>query len=93
MDCPAVYTCVVKNRKSILVDNYVFATLDHNMKGNIIGHDYFGTKKVINDLRSFNTYHTGLVCLTHDSFQRDVKTGNVIKIKNYDNQYYNNQKL
>ena len=93
MDCLFIYTCVVKNRKSIIVDNYVFATLDHNMKGNVIEHDYFGTEKVLNDLRSFNTYHTGLVCLTHDSFQRDIISGNVIKIKNYDKQYYNNPKL
>ena len=96
MDCSYVYTCVVKNRNPIIVDDYVFATLDHNMKGNVIEHDYFGTDKVVNDLKSFNTYHTGLVSLTKENFQREMVNGgvvgNVIKIKNYDNKYYN-QKL
>jgi len=33
------------------------------MKGEVIEHEYFGSERVINDLKQFDTYHFGYVYL------------------------------
>ena len=70
VDCECMYTFVIKNRGSILVDNYLFATYGHNLRGDIIGHEYFGTKNVINDLEKLEGYEEGYITLTKDMFKR-----------------------
>ena len=68
-----IYSIVTDNRNSIVVDDYTFATLGHSMNGNVIGHGYFGTDLVINDLKKFNTYDNGFVELEPEMIHRDVE--------------------
>ena len=50
--CPKMYTFVLNNRKSIIVEDYVFATYGHGLSDNfVIQHDFFGTDLVVNDLK------------------------------------------
>ena len=59
--CDEMYTFVIKNRKSVIVEDYVFATYGHNLKEDVINHDYFGSERVINDLKLMDTYRLGFV--------------------------------
>ena len=70
IDCEEMFTFVIKNRKSVIIEDYVFATYGHNLKGDVINHDYFGTEKVINDLRILETYKLGYVYLKKEMFIR-----------------------
>ena len=69
--CEGVYTLVVKNRYPVIVQGFVYATLGHNIEGSVIGHPYFGTEKVINDLKKFISYSSGLVELKKEYFIRN----------------------
>ena len=62
-DCTKLYNFVLNTRKSIIVNNIVCCTLGHNLQGPVIGHDFFGTDNVVNNLkRKFSTkYDKGLV--------------------------------
>jgi len=62
------------NMQTILV-----ATLAHGLEGNVIGHEYFGTEQVIDDLRAFEEID-GKVNLVPDNFKRDGQTGNICGI-------------
>mgnify|MGYP001207650794 CR=1 FL=1 len=95
--CPEMYTFVISNRGSILVEDYVFATYGHGLMDNqVIQHDYFGTNLVINDLMNYESYNLGKVYLTEDMFVRN-DNGDVCKIglefKYYDfvNMIYNSK--
>tara|TARA_B110000495_G_C22921494_1_gene538354 strand:+ start:86 stop:574 length:489 start_codon:yes stop_codon:yes gene_type:complete len=80
MEIPYIYTFVINNRRSVIIDDYIFATLGHNMTGEVIGHQYFGTNDVISDLKKKESYHGGVVDLKKDMLQRDTTTNNVIGI-------------
>ena len=68
--CPTMYTFVIKDRGSVVIDNHIFATYGHHLEGGIISHNYFGSDKVIQDLKMFETYQYGIVCLTKNDFKR-----------------------
>ena len=65
-----MYTFVIKDRGSVVIDNHIFATYGHHLEGRIISHNYFGSEKVIQDLKMFETYQYGIVCLTKNDFRR-----------------------
>ena len=71
IDCPAMYTFVIENRESVIIEDYVFATYGHYLPGDVISHRYFGTYKVIYDLKNFPSYGNGYVQLTKDMFKKN----------------------
>ena len=77
--CNSLYTFVTKERNSIVIEGFAFATLGHNLQGNVISHDYLGTDQVINDLKKFTDYDTGLINLTPNMFKRN-ELGNIVEI-------------
>jgi len=81
VECESMYTFVVENRESMFVEGSIFATYGHNLTGDIIQHDYFGTDEVINDLKNFPTYEEGIVELTQDKFVVDVDKNRVVGIR------------
>lgn len=82
IDCTDMFTFVVKNRKSVVIEDFIFATYGHHLKSDIIEHDYFGTEKVINDLKQFNTYKFGYVHLKKNMFiKNNGKITNIIDIQ------------
>jgi len=51
INCNKVYNFVLNTRRSIIVNNVECCTLAHNMVGNVIEHDFFGTDKIIDNLK------------------------------------------
>lgn len=73
----SIYSFVLKNRgngKGIIIGNIECATLGHGiLNRNIISHDFFGTEKVIDNLKLSHTYESGLVILQQDSILKNDK--------------------
>ena len=80
-DCNYIYSIVTKNRRPVIMGALIFATWGHNIKGDVIGHEYFGTDRVINDLKNFPSYEEGIIELTKDNIKRDDTTGLVCAIE------------
>ena len=69
--CSGVYTIVVKNRFPIFVQGFTYATLGHDITGEVIGHPFFGSDRVINDLKKIDTYDEGFVHLKKEDYQKE----------------------
>ena len=81
IECEYMYTFILVNRESMLIERSVFATYGHMIEDEIIKHNYFGTDKVINDLKVFPGYNNGLVELRQDNFIRDLDYNVIVSIK------------
>ena len=81
IQCGYMYTFVLENRESMFIEQCIFSTYGHNIIDDVIQHDYFGTNKVIDDLKEFSGYEEGLIELITDSFVRDLETNEIVKIK------------
>tara|TARA_B100000795_G_scaffold264601_1_gene245277 strand:- start:636 stop:2756 length:2121 start_codon:yes stop_codon:yes gene_type:complete len=78
IDCDYMYNFVLENDHTIIIGNTICATLGNGIVDNdVIKHHYYGTNKVINDLKSFNGFDKGLVTFSHNCIIRDNKN-NVI---------------
>ena len=82
---PYIYSFIVKNRMSVKIDEYIYATWGHELTGPVIGHEYFGTEKVIGDIKQFPLYYRGVVYLEPHMFKRG-NDNHVCGI--LDNKYY-----
>uniref|UniRef100_UPI003980FEF5 hypothetical protein n=1 Tax=Salmonella sp. s51228 TaxID=3159652 RepID=UPI003980FEF5 len=77
-ECEAVYSFVLKaNQEDIMIVNGVeCATLGHRYMGEVIGHPYFGSNKVTEDLRTMRGWIIGHVELSdHNCLVKDELTG------------------
>ena len=79
--CEYVYNIVLETGYSIIVNNIQCATLGHCLKGDVIEHPYFGTNKIIDDLKQMNGWNEGLIFLNYPKITRDDNTNIVIKIQ------------
>lgn len=78
VDCEYMYNYVLDKDNIIIIGNTECATLGHTFTDNdVIKHDYYGTDKVINDLKTFNGYNNGLITFSPNCIIRDNKN-NVI---------------
>lgn len=66
-----VYTVVVSGGTTMHVSGIECAVLGHGLEGPVIEHPYFGTNKVVDDLKRFDGYTTGHVRLSAESYVRD----------------------
>jgi hypothetical protein len=72
IDCEYMYNFVLKDKHIINVGNVLCATLGHNMSdNNVIKHDYYGTEKVIDDLKKCKGYKNGYITFESDCITRD----------------------
>ena len=72
------YSFLFKERSSsVVVNKTICGTLAHGVNLPIIGHEYFGTECVVNDLKKLRGYNDsdGIVTITPDDITRDPKTG------------------
>jgi hypothetical protein len=60
-----VYTFVLDRGHTCIVEGYIVCGLGHGFKGPVIEHDYFGTDKIINDLKRLPGWEEGRVLYNH----------------------------
>ena len=78
--CDYVYNVIMEKRQPINVNGVKCCTLGHNIKGNVIGHEYFGTDKVVEDFSKLSGWKNGFIELDEDLFVRSSSTNLVVGI-------------
>jgi len=76
--CNEVYNLILDNNHIVIINNIEVVTLGHGFEeNNIIKHEYFGTNKVIEDLKTFNpiSFEKGLILLKGNTFKRCESSG------------------
>ncbi len=61
--CGAVYNFVLDKGHEVTVEDTVCVTLGHGLVGPVVSHAYFGTDRVVDDLRRMRGWADGLVAL------------------------------
>jgi len=74
-DCPAVFNFVLSSEHVMIINDVECVTLGHGISGPIIGHPYFGSQKVIEDLQHMRGWEEGHVVLLSGCVKKDQKTG------------------
>jgi uncharacterized protein YegL len=75
VELDAYYNFVLDSGHMAVVDGIAVCTLGHGLEGPVIGHPYFGTQKVIEDLKGCDGWDEGLIVLDPASVARDPQTG------------------
>ena len=73
------YNLVLKNKHEVILNGVKAITLGHNRKDGILKHPYFGTNKVIDALKKYDTFNSGFISTSNLKVHR---TNNLI------DQYY-----
>jgi hypothetical protein len=77
-----VYNFFLENGHEIQFANGMSAvTLNHGLKGPVIGHEYFGTNRVEHDYHSHPGWNNGYICIENIKAIRDKNTGQVIGLE------------
>ena len=76
-ECSKVYTFILDNRQSVLIEDYIFVTLGSGLSDNeVVQHDYFCSDRVVDDINNINNTvknNNRKTILTKDMYQRDSK--------------------
>jgi len=71
IDCPAVYSFVVEGGTGVLINGVEGIALGHGIEGDAVAsHPYFGTSKIVDDLKKFSTWDSGLVVFDYGCMKR-----------------------
>jgi hypothetical protein len=62
-----VYNFVLDSVHLITVNNIVACTFGHNISGPVIGHKFYGTDAVVNDLKKMNGWNNGYINITTET--------------------------
>ena len=72
--CQEVYNFALDDGHIINVNGIECVTLGHNFKGEVVEHTYYGTNKVLDDLRTIDTADDGFINLSANSIVRSTET-------------------
>lgn len=82
LPCDAVYNFVLRSGHTMVIQGVECVTLGHGITGDeVVSHTYFGTSRVVDDLRAMRGWHAGLVelfpalCAGGTCMVRDKETG------------------
>jgi len=79
-----LYNIVLDSNHTILINFIPVITLGHDFKyNNVTKHEYFGSNKVIDDLKEFDGYNEGLIECNKMVGLRDPDTNNIVKLNIY----------
>ena len=70
-NCNAVYTIVLEHSHTFNLNGYWVIGLGHNYKVGILAHDYFGSNKIIEDLKKLDGWESGFITINPSYFIRD----------------------
>jgi hypothetical protein len=71
----AVFNLVLDGGATVQADGWTCVTLGHGLRGDVVGHEYFGTQRVVSDLEQLPGFDDGEVRLCEGAFVRDPATG------------------
>ncbi|KAG2387208.1 hypothetical protein C9374_001540 [Naegleria lovaniensis] len=76
--CDYVYNLVVDQGHVVSINGVECITLGHGFSDNsVISHPYFGTSKIVEDLRTMKGFNEGLVEMTKYKIMRDPNSGKI----------------
>jgi hypothetical protein len=77
INCDAVYNFALDQGHTVLVNNVECVTLGHGFKEDVVRHAYYGSQRVIEDLRrlDFEQNHSGFIEITEETLVRNRQTG------------------
>ena len=70
-DCDFIYSFVLEKEHLMIINDTKCITLGHGFQQNIAKHDFFGTEKVINQLKEMKGWNQGLIQMKFDCVIRD----------------------
>ena len=71
-----VYNFVLDSVHLIKVNGITACTFGHNIKGPVIGHDFYGTDAVINDFKKMSGWKSGYINIDEEVQYTDNKNNN-----------------
>lgn len=78
MKIDSYYNFVLEEGYSMIINGTTCITLGHELKGDVVEHEYFGTQAIVEDLSRIQGWSNGFVVIQSKSFQRDPVTHKVI---------------
>lgn len=77
IDCDAVFNFALDQGHTVLVNNVECVTLGHGFQEDVVRHSYYGSQRVIEDLRKIDLQQnrTGLIEITEGALVRSRQTG------------------
>merc|ERR1712139_186264 len=80
--CPAVFNLVLQGKhSSMLISGIECSVLGHGLDDPVAAHEYFGTGRILEDLRNMPQWESGLIELLPQSYIRDPATGRVCGLR------------
>lgn len=74
-ECSAVYSFLLASEHVMLIGGVECVTLGHGFEGDVVGHPYFGTNKVVDDLKMCRGWARGLVEMEEMCMRKNPETG------------------
>ncbi|CAF1946976.1 unnamed protein product [Rotaria magnacalcarata] len=83
ISCKEVYNFALDQGHTIFVNDIECVTLGHGFKEDIVRHAYYGTQRVIEDLRQLDSEQnkSGIIEITEDELIRNKKSGLVTSLR------------
>ena len=77
VDCDVVYNFALDQGHTVSVNGVECVTLGHGFKDDVVRHAYYGSQRVIEDLRQldFEQNCTGVIEITEETLVRNRQTG------------------
>lgn len=79
-DCDAVYTLLLDKYHTFNLNGSWVIGIGHNYLVGILYHEYFGTERIVNDLKQHPDWNTGMVTIYSTQYCRDLITNDICKI-------------
>jgi len=81
MACDAVFNLLLDSGSSMMIEGVECIALGHGLTGPVVGHAYYSSQRVAEDLAVMPGWKTGIVDLRPEHLLRDPKTGKVVAIR------------
>jgi hypothetical protein len=86
ISCEEVYNFALDQGHTMLVNDVECVTLGHGFQDDIVRHSYYGTQRVIEDLRRLDNEqnNSGIIEITEEALIRNKQTGLVSGLRPID---------
>tara|TARA_Y100001935_G_C17311330_1_gene516555 strand:- start:9109 stop:9636 length:528 start_codon:yes stop_codon:yes gene_type:complete len=74
--CKSIITLVLDKHHICVINKYKCIMLGHNYTNNKLAHPYYGTRRVINDLKKYEAYNTGKIVFNDKNIEKIVDSYN-----------------